>query len=139
MKNKPYSLTAFDVGYASYVEQKELLKVMRYMLHADGTYDDFAIRCTDILESNPRKDNYFLTRFEIDAQTGRMHVRQAITIPKYYSNIIGDFYKLDEALLVIEAVTHNDISVINVAHAYAGFNWGDVYRRHDADEKKQRN
>lgn len=134
MKNKPYKLTSFYVGYKNYVKKEELLKTMHYMLCADGTYDDWEIHSTEL-----NTVNTFDTRFELDAHIGEVSIHQAVTIPSGYCNIIGDFYNLDDSLIVIEAFTQNDSSVINVVHVCAGYNWGDVYRRHDADEKKRGN
>lgn len=134
MKNKPYKLTSFYVGYKSYVEKKELLKTIHYMLNVDGTYDYYEI---DASHESFAEDG-FSTQFKIHASIGPLSTSKVILAPCNYQSIIGDFYTLDVALEVIAEVTRNDVSVIEVVYVCAGFNWGDVYRRHDANEKEKR-
>lgn len=124
MKNKPYKLLAFDVGYHSYVEKKELLQTINYILKTDGTYDRFDLDFPEL-----HKNLYFYTRFELTTRIGKVANYQEVSVPVNYNATFGDFYELDVALTVIEELTHNDISTIDVVHRKAGDSWGDVYRR----------
>lgn len=132
MKNKPYNVFAFDVGYRSYVVKKELLKTINYILKVDGMYDRFDLDYAEL-----HLDALY-TRFELQSRIGKLFNYQEVTVPVNYNPLFGDFYELDIALAVIEEYTHNDSSMINIIHDKIGDSWGDVDRRLNGNGKKEK-